>query len=141
LQILQLLKGRASMADCTFVLNGEPLSELKCGTKAFPAFSGRGEHVNRRQFACSYGTGPIPPGTYFIVDRESGGMLGGLRELFTGRDKWFALYAADNRIDDKTFCNDIIRVTFVAIRKVCAASVKAASSSTMPHDSTPCERS
>lgn len=100
------------MADCTFTLNGKPLSALKCGTREFPAFSGRGEHINRRQFACSYGTGPIPAGDYFIVDRESGGMLGGLRDLFTGRDTWFALYAADSRIDDETFCNNIIRGRF-----------------------------
>lgn len=56
--------------------------------------------------------GPIPPGIYFIVDRESGGMLGGLRDYFTGRDTWFALCANDNRIDDKTFCNNIIRGHF-----------------------------
>lgn len=100
------------MADCTFTLNGKPLSALKCGPREFPAFSGQGNHINQRQFACSHGTGPIPPGIYFILDRESGGMLGGLRDIFTGRDKWFALYAADNRVDDETFCNNIIRGHF-----------------------------
>lgn len=100
------------MTDCIFTLNGKPISTLKCGAREFTAFSGRGEQVNRRQFACSYGTGPIPPGIYFIVDRESGGMLGGMRDMFTGRDKWFALYAADSRINDEMFCNNIIRGRF-----------------------------
>ncbi|OWW19808.1 tlde1 domain-containing protein [Noviherbaspirillum denitrificans] len=91
------------MRDCTFELNGEPMSVLKFRTKAFPAFSGKGAQVNQRRFACPYGSGPIAPGMYFILDSESGGPRG----LFNGA--WFALYAMDNRVDDDTFRNEVMR--------------------------------
>src|SRR5690606_8946848 len=69
-------------------------------------------HVNRRVSSCIPGTGPIPPGVYYIFDRQSGGLLGPLRDLFTGRDEWFALYADDGRIDDETFCKKVKRGEF-----------------------------
>lgn len=100
------------MIDCTFELNGKPLSIFKCGAISFAAFSGLGEHVNRRIAACIIGAGPIPPGTYYIFDRQSGGLLGPFRDLFTGRDDWFALYAHDARIDDETFCEKVKRGEF-----------------------------
>ncbi|HYD60251.1 MAG TPA: DUF2778 domain-containing protein [Noviherbaspirillum sp.] len=100
------------MVECTFELNGKPLSALKCKSLELAAFSGKGEYVNQRRYACSYGAGPIPPGVYYVVDRESGGMLGGLRDFFNGRNKWFALYAADAKIDDEMFCNNVIRGRF-----------------------------
>lgn len=100
------------MINCTFQLNGKPMSIFKCGATSFPAFSGLGEHVNRRTSACILHAGPIPPGTYYIFDRQSGGLLGQLRDLFTGRDEWFALYADDDRIDDETFCKKVKRGQF-----------------------------
>lgn len=100
------------MIDCTFELNGKPISTFKCGAISFPAFSGLGEHVNRRTSACILNAGPIPPGTYYIIDRQSGGLLGPLRNLFTDRDQWFALYAIDDKIDDEVYCNKVKRGQF-----------------------------
>jgi len=54
----------------------------------------------------------IPPATYYIFDRQSGGRLGWLRDLFSDRDEWFALYAADSRLDDETFCDEVKRGRF-----------------------------
>lgn len=82
------------------------------GATSFPAFSGIGEHVNRRISACVPNQGPIPPGEYFILDRESGGRLGWLYDLFNERRDWFALYANDEKIDDETWCNKIKRGEF-----------------------------
>lgn len=100
------------MVDCRFELNGEPMSALHCRGQAFAAFSGRGAHANKRAFACHAGVGPIPPGTYFILDRQSGGLLGAFRDLFNDRKTWFALYANDGRIDDETYCNAVKRGQF-----------------------------
>jgi hypothetical protein len=57
----------------------------------------------------------ISPGQYYIVDRKSGGVKKRLRQFFDVRDPkdgWFALYAADGRIDDKTFCDGVERGNF-----------------------------
>ena len=100
------------MLECTFELNGKPLSALKCGMDSYPAFSGLGVHVNRKPSACIGGHGPIPPGTYYIIDRQSGGLLGPLRDLFSGHSNWFALYAIDDKVDDETFCDSVKRGNF-----------------------------
>jgi hypothetical protein len=44
----------------------------------------------------------LPPGTYYIVDRPAGGLLGPLRDFFSGADEWFALYNDDGQADDYT---------------------------------------
>jgi hypothetical protein len=100
------------MPDCTFELNGKPMSALHCGAVSFPAFSGLGKSINRREYACHASVGPIPPGTYYIVDRQSGGLLGPLRDIFNDRKDWFALYAIDGSIDDITYCNMVKRGSF-----------------------------
>ncbi len=100
------------MKKCTFELNGKPMSAFKIGASSFPAFSGDGGHVNRRVSACIRSYGPIPPGEYFILDRESGGRIGWLRDLFSGRTDWFALYANDEKIDDETWCEEVKRGRF-----------------------------
>lgn len=100
------------MFQCLFELNGRELSEFRIGAHAFAAFSGLGRYANSRSVACTRGQGPIPPGKYYIIDRQSGGILGGIRDLLTGRDDWFALYAADGRIDDETFCDGVSRGSF-----------------------------
>ena len=102
----------SDMKECTFELNGQPMSSFKIGASSFPAFSGLGEHINRRVSACIPSHGPIPPGEYFILDRESGGRLGWLRDLFSGRTDWFALYANDGKIDDETWCAEVKRGRF-----------------------------
>nr|CCA81982.1 hypothetical protein BDB_180022 [blood disease bacterium R229] len=59
------------MVDCTFELNGQPMSILKVGAATFSAFSGRNSHLNKRQSACLAELGPIPPGapTTFLTAR------------------------------------------------------------------------
>lgn len=100
------------MLDCLFELNGKPMSAVKVGAVSYPAFSGLGAQANRREFACHVNAGPIPPGRYYILDRQSGGLLGPLRDLFHDHSTWFALYAIDGRIDDETFCNNVRRGHF-----------------------------
>ncbi len=103
------------MHVCSFVLNGKPLSNLTIKTLpkvAFPAFSGLGASANKRELMCIKGTGPIPAGQYYIFERESGGRLGFIRDLFSGRGEWFALYAVDGAIDDQTYCNQVARGNF-----------------------------
>ena len=100
------------MIECTFSLNGLPMSELKCWSRSFPAFSGLGPYVNKRAHACVAGFGPIPPGAYYIVDRESGGILGAIRDKINHRGDWFSLLADDGKIDDKTICDRIQRGQF-----------------------------
>jgi hypothetical protein len=103
---------RVNMLECSFELNGKPMSTFRAGVFAFAAFSGYQTHTNRREHACLAGAGPIPPGTYYIFDRQSGGLLGPLRDLFHDHSEWFALYAIDGKIDDETFCNKVQRGSF-----------------------------
>lgn len=100
------------MKECTFELNGQPMSSFKMGATSFSAYSGLGVHINRRISACMPNLGPIPPGEYFILDRESGGTLGWLRDLWSGKGNWFALYANDGVIDDETWCEQVKRGQF-----------------------------
>lgn len=100
------------MRLCSFELNDNPMSAFCLGGLSFDAFSGSAPHVNRRESACLANAGPIPPGTYYIVDREAGGVLGTLWSRIKGRTDWFALYADDTRIDDVTYCNEVERGNF-----------------------------
>lgn len=100
------------MQQCTFELNNEPMSAFCVGASSFAAFSGKGPYINKRANACLVKLGPIPPGTYYIVDRESGGRLGWWRDRIGSKENWFALYAADRQIDDWTFCNEVRRGNF-----------------------------
>lgn len=100
------------MVECSFELNGKPMSLVKISRMQFPAFSGLGVHANRREFACHASAGPIPPGVYYILDRQSGGLLGPLRDVFSNKSDWFALYAVDQKIDDEIFCNKVKRGSF-----------------------------
>jgi hypothetical protein len=100
------------MLDWTFELNDQPLSALKHGAIAFPAFSGLGSNVNRRVSACLAGKGPIPPGEYYLLDRQTGGRLGSLYNVFSNHEDWFALYANDGTVDDETYCNKVKRGNF-----------------------------
>lgn len=100
------------MIDCRFKLNNKPMSIFECGATHFPAFSGLGKHVNQSGSACLLNEGPIPPGTYYIFDRQSGGMIGLFRDMFNDRSHWFALHAIDGKIDDETYCNEVKRGAF-----------------------------
>lgn len=99
------------MLVCTFRLNNLPMSALSLGASSFPAFSGEEGRTNSPSHQC-VPNGPIPRGTYYIVDRESGGRLGALRDKANKADWWFALYADDLRVDDTTFCDNVMRGQF-----------------------------
>lgn len=100
------------MNECVFELNDKSMSAFKVGASSFPAFSGIGDHINRRVSACILSQGPIPPGEYFILNRESGGRLGWLKDLFNEKKDWFALYANDEEIDDEKWCEQVKRGQF-----------------------------
>lgn len=97
---------------CSFTLNDQPTSAFEIAGRSFRAFSGLADHANKRRDMCVPDHGPIPIGTYYIVDRRFGGRLGRLYEAFDRRSDWFALYADDGRIDDETFCNGVSRGHF-----------------------------
>lgn len=97
---------------CTFRLNGQPMSTFTIGSKSYPAFSGLGSDANKRESACLKGAGPIPPGTYYIVDRPTGGMLGPIRDWLRNKGDWLALFADDGSVDDVTLCNQVARGNF-----------------------------
>jgi hypothetical protein len=100
------------MYDCSFEINNQPMSALKILGQSFQAFSGLFNYVNRRASVCQADFGPIPPGTYYIFDRQSGGLLGLLRDIYNGHGDWFSLHAIDAKIDDETYCNNIKRGNF-----------------------------
>lgn len=100
------------MQQCNFVLNDQPMSAFSVGGASFPAFSGKTPYINKRANSCLVKLGPIPPGTYYVIDRETGGRFGWLRDLVANKKNWFALYAEDGRIDDWTFCNEVKRGNF-----------------------------
>jgi hypothetical protein len=97
---------------CSFKLNDLPISAFEITGHSFPAFSGQAPHLNKFSAMCMPDLGPIPVGTYYIINRQSGGRLGWLWDRLYRRDDWFALYANDGRIDDETFCNGILRGNF-----------------------------
>jgi hypothetical protein len=100
------------MLTCSFELNNKPISSFWCASTPFAAFSGLTQHRNRWSSACIPEAGPIPPGEYYILDRQSGGLIGPLKDMFTGRDQWFALYAVDKKIDDEVLCMKVKRGLF-----------------------------
>lgn len=100
------------MFDCSFQLNNQPLSAFKIAGLSVPAFSGRAPQINKRSSACLVGVGPIPPGNYYIFDRQGGGRLEAFRNLFSDYSEWFALYAIDKKIDDEAFCDQVKRGNF-----------------------------
>ena len=100
-----------TVLTCRFRLNNLPISALTVGANSFPAFSGEEGRVNTVSQQCVL-NGPIPRGTYYIVDRESGGRLGEMKDKFNKANWWFALFAQDLRIDDRTFCESVMRGQF-----------------------------
>jgi hypothetical protein len=106
------------MNDCKFTLNNQPMSKFEIDGFRFNAFSGDGkDYVNRPATICVKDDGAIPIGSYYILDRQQGGILGEVRDWFHSffnldRRKWFALYAKDKHIDDIVFCNSVQRGQF-----------------------------
>ncbi|MBR0649810.1 DUF2778 domain-containing protein [Roseomonas terrae] len=100
------------MSAWQFVLNDQPMSTLVRSDLSVPAFSGLSDNVNRCASACFVNQGPIPPGTYHIVDRPTGGILGGVRDWWSGKSEWFALFADDGSLDDAMLCDEVSRGNF-----------------------------
>lgn len=105
--------------NCTFLLNKRPMSTLMCpGVGGFAAFSGMPADRDNPAAIANADSGPLPPGRYYIIDRQSGGHLGWLYDFArthvygTDRSQWFALYRADGKIDDETFVNGVRRGAF-----------------------------
>ena len=72
-----------------------------------PAFSGGGKHINNPNSQDVPNLGPIPKGSYYIVDRPKGGTLGFIRGF--RKRNWFALFANDRFVDDHTSVNGVVR--------------------------------
>jgi hypothetical protein len=100
------------MSSCKFLLNRMLHSTLQTTGGWYTAFSGLGPHRNDPDACRLEDKGPIPLGTYHIVDRHSGGLLSSLRDWASGRDEWFALYRNDGVIDDQTFVQGVRRGLF-----------------------------
>ena len=105
--------------SCTFSLNNKEFSVLGCaGVGNFVAFSGKGAGRNNPASVSLLDFGALPPGTYYIIDRQSGGTLGALRDFFNktfnryDKSNWFALYRSDGVIDDETYVQGIKRGNF-----------------------------
>jgi hypothetical protein len=85
---------------CIFVLNGKTTSTLTCeGTAPVTAFSGTGHGRDNPDDTAMENVGPLPKGTYYLVDRRSGGFLGFIRDWWsahgnvsTDRHEWFMLW-------------------------------------------------
>ncbi|MCI1899576.1 MAG: DUF2778 domain-containing protein [Enterobacter sp.] len=94
------------------------------GVGVFMAHSGQGAFRNNGDCGSIKGSGPIPPGKYWIVDRGAGGFISSLKadaqDLWNktihgtefGRDEWFALYKDDWGIDDGTWMKNVYRGLF-----------------------------
>ena len=100
------------MLNFTYKLNGKEISYLVGKAHKYEAFSGLPGYKNKPESVCVPDKGPISKGVYYIVDRESGGKLGWLRDLYNGKDEWFALYKNDSLVDDFAFCDKIKRGQF-----------------------------
>ncbi|MBO1359423.1 DUF2778 domain-containing protein [Acetobacter sacchari] len=106
------------LAQCTFSLNSKPISALVCDGVSYPAFSGRKGWINDPKNVSLAERGALPPGRYYIIDRQSGGRLGWLWDFLHNASNtsdnalWFALYADDGKIDDWTFIQGVKRGNF-----------------------------
>ena len=98
----------------TFTLNGQPMSSIVGPDgAATPAFSGLGESKDDPSKTGDAYSGPLPTGSYYIVDRPSGGLLGKIKDFFRPeKGTWFGLYRNDGKIDDSTTVNGTVRGSF-----------------------------
>ena len=94
------------MLDGVFKL--EPVAKLVIAGFSFPAFSGDGESRNLRTHMCLPNQGPIPVGTYYVIDRQTVWYRIDKNE----KSNWFALYAKDKVVDDERYCDGVMRGQF-----------------------------
>jgi hypothetical protein len=103
---------------CTFLLNDKNTSSLYCsGFGSIAAYSGTSWGRDNPTATASQNIGPLPAGTYYIVDRQSGGAFGWARDLWyeygwgsSDHTKWFALWNPNT--GDTTMINGIRRGKF-----------------------------
>jgi len=102
---------------CIFTLNHRNTSTLICsGYGIVEAFSGQKQGRDNPAEVASKGIGPIPRGTYYIVDRQSGGALGHVWDRVSplvgssDRRKWFMLW--NPRTGDITNIDGVTRGQF-----------------------------
>lgn len=102
---------------CTYTLNNRSTSTLVCpGFGPVEAYSGHGRGVNNPNDVDDVGVGAIPPGRYYLVDRQSGGMFGWFRDALgpfvgtTNRTRWFMLWNPTS--GDSTMIHGIRRGSF-----------------------------
>lgn len=103
------------------------MSALKDGNGAsYPAFSGLPGAKNDPSKTAFEDIGPLPKGTYYIINRQPGGKRHRLRQWFEelglpgvggwlargDKDEWFALYRADDAVDDVTTIDGVERGQF-----------------------------
>ncbi|SEJ41202.1 DUF2778 domain-containing protein [Paraburkholderia diazotrophica] len=103
---------------CTFLLNDKITSSLYCsGFGSVEAYSGQKQGRDNPRDTALPNIGPLPAGTYYLVDRQSGGMFGWARDLWyeygwgsSDHTKWFALWNPNG--GDTTMINGIRRGSF-----------------------------
>lgn len=69
------------MSHFDFTLNGSLFRGLEGSAGSFVAFSGDGSHRNKAGSTNVPDDGPIPQGSYYIVERPSGGRVGQFEKL------------------------------------------------------------
>jgi hypothetical protein len=90
---------------CSFSLNDKLTSTFYCqGYGSVKAFSGQGIGRDNPRDTAMESIGPLPAGTYYIIDRQSGGRLGWLWDwldahghISTDHSKWFMLWEPERR--------------------------------------------
>lgn len=103
---------------CTFLLNNKTTSTLECsGFGLVDAYSGQKQGRDNPRDTAMSNIGPLPAGTYYLVDRQSGGMLGWARDWYdahgwgtTDHSKWFMLWNPNG--GDTTMIDGIRRGNF-----------------------------
>lgn len=103
---------------CSFHLDHRQISWLRCdGIGSIAAFSGQKHGRGTPKAVDQTDIGPIPKGTYYLVDRQSGGRLGFIYDLWgeygwgtTDQKKWFALWNPSS--GDTTMINGVRRGNF-----------------------------
>ena len=89
---------------------------LRIGTNR--VFSGDGIHRNNPDSVDVPDEGPIPPGRYYVIKRQSGGTMGEFYDIIyniwndNDRRKWLAFIAIDDKIDDSTTVKGVVRSNF-----------------------------
>ncbi|MCL6676351.1 DUF2778 domain-containing protein [Akkermansia muciniphila] len=81
-------------------------------------FSGNGDGKNNPDNVGNKDNGPIPPGKYYVIKRQSGGIRSQIEDwtykLWNDNDKtqWLAFIAIDDALDDQKEINGVFRSSF-----------------------------